>query len=89
MGLVTSLPTSAPRPRAIALHRVRGQRDDRQVPAGRALALADRRGRLEAAHLRHLHVHQHDVEFAGDRIASTASRPFSTVTGARASSAAW
>ena len=30
--------------------------------AGRALALADCRGRLESAHLRHLHVHQHDVE---------------------------
>ena len=48
---------------AVALHRVRGHRDDRQA-RGVALGLerADRRGRLEAAHLRHLDVHQHDVE---------------------------
>ena len=30
--------------------------------AGRASRRADRRRRLEAVHLRHLHVHQHDVE---------------------------
>ena len=30
--------------------------------AGRPLALADGGGRFEAAHLRHLHVHQHEVE---------------------------
>ena len=47
---------------AVALHRVRGQRDDRHVRAGRALALADGRRGLEAAHDRHLHVHDDDVE---------------------------
>ena len=43
-----------------------------------ALALANRRGRLEAAHLRHLHVHQHDVEALASS-ASTASRPLSAI----------
>src|SRR5258706_501875 len=38
---------------AVALHRVRGHRHDRQVPAGDTLALADRARRLEAVHLGH------------------------------------
>ena len=49
-------------PLAVAVHRVRGHRDDADVPARGALALANRDGRLEAAHHRHLQVHQHEVE---------------------------
>ena len=66
---------------AVALHRVRGQRDDRQMR--RAPWLSRSRialRRLEPAHLRHLQVHQHDVErrvlVGADR--RDASRPFST-----------
>ena len=49
---------------------MRGHRDDSQAIARRfALALANGLGRLEAAHHRHLQVHQHDVElFALDGI---------------------
>ena len=32
------------------------------MPAGRSLSFPNRGGRLEAAHLRHLHVHENDVE---------------------------
>ena len=42
----------------------------RALPVAR-LERADRRGRLESAHLRHLHVHQHDVE----RLRAPARRP--------------
>ena len=51
-----------------------------EVALGRASSRADRLRRLEAAHLRHLHVHDHDVEAAraAGRIAATAARPFST-----------
>ena len=51
-------------PLAVAGHRVRGHRDDRDAPAAAGLGGADRRRRLEAAHRRHLHVHEHDVEAA-------------------------
>jgi len=47
---------------AIAFQRMRGDRDDRQVTAGAAFAFADCRDRFTAAHLGHLHVHQHQVE---------------------------
>ena len=47
---------------AVAFHGVRGHRDDGQVGTRRAFGRADQAGRLEPAHLRHLHVHQHDVE---------------------------
>ena len=61
-------------PLAIALHRVRGHADDRHVGAGLRLQPADGRSRLEAVHLRHLHVHQHHVEslraVPGERLAT-------------------
>ena len=47
---------------AIAGHRVRGHRDDAHVPAGPPFFPANRRRRLEAVHLRHLHVHQDEIE---------------------------
>ena len=50
---------------AIAAHRVRGHGDDPHARRGALLARADAGGRFEAAHLRHLHVHQHDVERLG------------------------
>ena len=50
----------------------------RGAPA-RRLERADRGGRLESAHLRHLHVHQHDVERLRARRASTASRPLAAI----------
>ena len=68
---------------AIALHGVSGQRDERQrAGAASASPLADRLRRLEPAHLRHLQVHQHDVErrVPADSTASTATRPFSTAS---------
>jgi hypothetical protein len=46
----------------IALHGVRGQRNDWYVPAAFGLVPSDRRSRLEPIHLRHLHVHEDDVE---------------------------
>jgi len=48
----------------VALHRVCGQRHDRDwsLLAPCLLQAADRRGRLQAVHLRHLHVHEHQVE---------------------------
>ena len=45
---------------AVALHRLRGHRDDRQVLA--AGELADLAHGLQAVHLRHHDVHQHDVD---------------------------
>ena len=50
---------------AVALHGAGRHGDDRDVPPGRLLALADQRGRLEAAEVGHLHVHQHQVEGLG------------------------
>ena len=49
-------------PLAIAVHRVRGHGDNADVLARGALAQANRDGRVEAAHDRHLQVHQHEVE---------------------------
>ena len=46
----------------VAVHRMRGHRDDPYVAAGLPLALPDGGGRVEAAHFRHLHIHQHHVE---------------------------
>ena len=63
------------------LHGVRGHGDDRHVPRPRvALARADRGGGLEAVHLGHLHVHQHDVERLALAAASSAARPFAATT---------
>ena len=59
----------------VALHRMGGHGDDRQT-RGAALGLgrANRRRRLEAAHLGHLDVHQRDVERlcadGGERLAA-------------------
>ena len=47
---------------AVALQGVGGHGDDRGMGAGGRLAGADGGGRLEAVHLRHLHVHQHGIE---------------------------
>ncbi len=47
---------------AVALHGVSGHGKDRRVSAGRRLTLADGRRRLETVHVRHLHVHEHQVE---------------------------
>jgi hypothetical protein len=47
---------------AVALHRVRGHRDDRDVFSRASLPLANHRRRLEAVHLGHLDIHQHEVE---------------------------
>src|SRR5262245_3517738 len=44
----------------VALHRLRGNRNDRQILA--ALQLADLLRRRDAVHLRHHDVHQHDVD---------------------------
>ena len=49
-------------PLAIAVHRVRRHGDDADVLARDALAQANRDGRLESAHDRHLQIHQHEVE---------------------------
>ena len=48
----------------VALHGVGGHRHDGGARMAGGLALADARGGLEAAHHRHLHVHQDDVEVA-------------------------
>ncbi len=50
---------------AVAFERMGGDRDDRQVSAGPAFPFADRHNRIAAAHLRHLHVHQHKIERRG------------------------
>ena len=51
---------------AVALHGVGRHGDDRDVLTARGpLALADRGGGLEAVHLRHLHVHEDQVERLG------------------------
>ena len=47
---------------AVAGHRAGGERHDRDMTAGVALGLANGCRRFEPAHLRHLHVHQDDVE---------------------------
>ena len=61
---------------AIARHRMRRHRDHAQVPAGCRFPLSDCGRRLEAAHLRHLHVHQHHVEIvAFDRRQRLAAIP--------------
>ena len=64
---------------AVALHGVRGQRDDRQARPISAFAIADRLGRLEAAHLRHLEIHEHTSNacLRCAKTSSTAMRPFS------------
>ena len=49
-------------------------------PPVACLAGADRGGRLEAVHLRHLHVHQHDVERLPRPGPPSASRPLPTTT---------
>src|SRR6187399_882730 len=50
---------------AVADHGVRGDGDDRRMrPTLRVLEGADRGDRLEAVHLRHLDVHQHEIEAA-------------------------
>ena len=49
-------------PLAIAVHRVRRHGDDADVLARDALAHANRDGRVESAHDRHLQIHQHQVE---------------------------
>jgi hypothetical protein len=41
---------------------VRRHRQDREAGSGRLLPRADRGGRLEAVHLRHLDIHQDDIE---------------------------
>jgi hypothetical protein len=55
---------SIPASRHCSLHRVGRDRDDRDVLTTRTrpFALADGDGGLEAAHLRHLHVHEDEVE---------------------------
>ena len=55
------------------LHRMRRQRDDRQAGPTVRFARADHRRRLEAVHVRHLHVHQHGVE--GRRTRPPRARP--------------
>jgi hypothetical protein len=53
---------------AVALHGVGGHRDDARALAGRP-ALHDATRRLEAIHIRHLHVHRHHVvDLALDRL---------------------
>ncbi len=49
-------------PLTVALHGIGGHGDNRQMAAGRFFPLANRRRRLEAVHLRHLNVHQHQIE---------------------------
>ena len=49
-------------PLPVPLHRVRRHRHDRNVAPRRPLQTPDGRRRLEPVHLRHLHVHQHQVE---------------------------
>jgi hypothetical protein len=44
---------------------MRGERDDGNVLPGVYLGLPDRRGGFEAIHVRHLYVHQHEVESLG------------------------
>ena len=51
---------------AIAAHRVGGHRDDGQFTPVRQAA--DRAGRRDAVHDRHLHVHEHDVVIVGRRL---------------------
>src|SRR6266849_1035274 len=46
----------------IAFHRVRSQCNDHLMFSARLLLLADRRGGFHSVHIRHLHVHQHQVE---------------------------
>jgi len=46
----------------VALDRVGCHGDDRQVPAGVLFSSPYGGGGLEPIHLRHLHVHQHDIE---------------------------
>ena len=47
---------------AIAAHRVSGHGDDRRVAARRAFGLADAGGGFKAVHLRHLQIHQDEIE---------------------------
>ena len=47
---------------AIVAHHLSGHRDDRHMPAGSRLALTDDLRRLQAIHLRHLHIHQHAIK---------------------------
>jgi hypothetical protein len=49
-------------PLGVALQGVRGHREDRDVAPRRPLPRADGGGRLEAVQLRHLHVHQDEIE---------------------------
>ena len=46
----------------VALHGMRGQRNDPLAPARGPFPFPDRGGRLETVHFGHLHVHQHKVE---------------------------
>ena len=56
-------------PLAIAAHRVGGDGHERKMLARGPLVRADGGRRLEAVHLRHLHVHEHHVEaFLRERI---------------------
>ena len=50
---------------AVALHGVGRQGEDRYVPFASRFAQPDRLNRFEAVHLRHLHVHENDVELTG------------------------
>jgi hypothetical protein len=45
-----------------SLHGVRSDRDDRKAPDFFSWRLSDGRRRLESVHLRHLNVHQSDIE---------------------------
>ena len=59
---------------AVPCHRVGRQRNDGDMCAGETLPRPYRPRRLEAVHLGHLNVHQHDFETlrleCGDRLAS-------------------
>ena len=61
---------------AIAAHGVRRHRDDADVPPALALQQPDGGGCFEAVHVRHLDVHEHEIErtvfHRGQRLASIA-----------------
>src|SRR5665213_3110330 len=49
----------------VTMHGVSGHRDDRDMRARGFFLGANGGGGVEAAHDRHLHVHEHDIEMAG------------------------
>src|SRR6185295_6999652 len=46
----------------VALHRMGGHGDDREMKPGDVFPFANDRRAVEAAHLRHLHIHEHAAE---------------------------